>query len=147
MLPKESQEFGYGDIIYDRLPDTSKPMRITMTTDVNGYAFSIKGTSMILSCTVLAVYCILVLLHISLVLFKRSSSSTSFDTISDVVSLAMQSHPSDRLQHTAAGIQSTKVFSTLVKVITTGEDNDHLEFEFGDHPTGGDRIVEGKFYS
>lgn len=147
MMPSEKQEFGYGGNIYNmsEVPDISKLTKFVFRVDVNGYAYNIRGASMVLSCVVLTAYSSLVLVHIVFVLIKRTSS-TSFDTVSEVVSLAMQSQPTDRLHNTSAGIYTTKVFSNLVKLIRTGHNKDHLELDFGDHEYGGDKIVEGEFY-
>lgn len=148
MMPPETQEFGYGGNIYDLTGlDLSNSSKFTVHVEVNGYAYNIRGASMVLSCTVLLVYCLLVLIHIIYVLINRTTS-TSFNTVSEVVVLSMQSQPTDHLHNTSAGIYTTKVFSKLVKIVRTGEGINHLELDFGDRDAGGkgDGIVEGEFY-
>jgi hypothetical protein len=148
MMPKSNQEFGYGGDIYNLsgTPDLSKLSKFTVQVEVNGYAYNIRGATMVLSCVVLLCYCFLAGVHSVFVLMKRSSSN-SWDSVSEVTALAMQSQPTERLRNTCAGISTTRVFSNLVKVVRTGTDRDHLELDFGDRdPDFGEPLVEDDFY-
>ena len=132
MLPNDKKEFGYGGNIYDLSSiDVSLTSKFTMQVDVEGYAYSSRGPSMILSCMVLLTYCTMVLIHVVFVFWKRSSS-TSWDSVSEIVTLAMQSQPSDKLENTCAGINSTGVFSQNVRIVKTGPQSSHLELDFDD---------------
>ena len=112
-------ELPYGHKTYNMtlIPSLSALTKFSIRVDVNGFAYNV------LSCAVLIAYCLLVFVHIVFVLINPSSSS-SFDTVSEVVSVAMQSQPTERLQHTAAGIYSTRVLSNLVRLIRTGGKRD-----------------------
>jgi len=148
VMPKANQEFGYGGDIFNLsgVPDQSKLSKFTVEVEVNGYAYNIRGATMILSCIVLLFYCLLAGIHSVFVLVKRSSS-TSWDTVSEVTALAMQSQPTQLLKNTCAGISTTRVFSHLVKVVETGAERDHLELDFGDRELGyGEPLVEDDFY-
>jgi hypothetical protein len=148
MMPKPDQEFGYGGDIYNlsEIPDFSKMSKFTVEVDVNGYAYNIRGATMVLSCAVLLCYCFLAGLHSLFVLIKRSTSD-AWDSVSEVTSLAMQSQPTERLRNTCAEISTTGVFSNLMKVVRTGVEKDHLELDFGDRgPLVDERVVEDEFY-
>lgn len=148
IMPKASQEFGYGGDIYNLtgISDLSKLSKFTVQVEVNGYAYNMRGSTMILSCVVLLCYCILAGIHSVFALIKRTSSN-AWDSVSEVTALAMQSQPTEVLKNTCAGISTTKIFSSLVKVIRTGVDKDHLELYFGDHgPSYGEQLEEDQFY-
>ena len=148
MMPKQSQELGYGGNIYNLsdIPDQSKLSKFTVHVDVNGYAYSLKGAAMLLSCAVLLSYCFLVAVHSTFVVITRTSSN-AWDTVSEVTALAMQSQPTEVLKNTCAGFSTAAVFSRLVKVVKTGPAGDHLELDFGDYGRGyGERLVEDEFY-
>ncbi len=145
MMPKPNQEFGYGGDIYNLsgISDPSKLAKFTVQVEVNEYAYSSRGATMILSCLVLLSYCVLASIHSVFVLVTRRSSN-AWDSVSEVTALAMQSQPTEALRNTSAGIHTTTVFSNLVKVVRTGPQKDHLELSFG-HDSG-EPPVEDEFY-
>jgi hypothetical protein len=149
MMPDDKVEFGYGRNIYNMSTfNVANTTKFTMQVDIEGYAFNIQGTSTILSCVVLLAYCMMVAIHIGFVIWTRSSS-TSWDSVSEVVALAMQSKPSDKLGNTCAGINSTGVFTNNVRIIRTGPRRDHLELDFVNgisSPNAGDRITAKDFF-
>jgi hypothetical protein len=147
MMPSSNQEFGYGGDIYNLSGiDTSKLSKFTVQVDVNGYAYNSRGATMILSCTILILYCLLASIHVTFVLVKRTNSN-AWDSVSEVTALAMQSQPTEVLKNTCAGISTSRIFSNLVRVVRTGVDGDHLELDFGDHDPGyGEPLVEDDFY-
>lgn len=146
MMPKPDQVFGHGGDIYNLsgIADIPKLSKFTVRVDVNGYAYSMRGATVYLSCAVLIVYCLLAGVH-SLFVMIKASSSNAWDSVSEVTALAMQSQPTEVLKNTSAGISTTKLFSYLVKVVVTGIDKDHLELDFGDHGPG-KPLVEDEFY-
>lgn len=148
MMPKPKQEFGYGGDIYNLsgIPDPSKLAKFTVQVEVNGYAYSSNGATMILSCAVLLAYCVLVGIHSAFVLITRRSSN-AWDSVSEVTALAMQSQPTEALINTCAGINTTRAFSNLVRIVRTGPQKDHLELDFGDHSGEyGLPLIEDEFY-
>ncbi|KAF2118218.1 hypothetical protein BDV96DRAFT_597083 [Lophiotrema nucula] len=131
ILPKG--QFGYGGNIYD-LPagtDTSKMTQFTTKINIEGYAYNFKGTSILLSSIVLAVYAMIAAIHIGFT-FWTGLTPQAWDTVSEVTALAMQSQPSRILKNTCAGIETTTLFTHIVKVVQTGENGEHLELDFGD---------------
>jgi len=147
IMPEQGQEFGYGANIYNisGVPDVSKLSKFTVQVDVNGYAYNIRGSTMILSIIVLCCYCAMTIVH-SVFLLVQRRSSTAWNTVSEVTALAMQSQPTKTLKNTCVGISTTEVFSNLVRVVKTGE-GDHLELDFGDREESvRERLVEDEFY-
>jgi hypothetical protein len=139
-------EFGYGGSVYD-LPvgaDISKMTRFQTRVNINGYAYHWRSTANALSCFVLGVYCLVAIFHIMFAL-KTGLSSQSWDTISEIVALAMQSRPTERLRNTCAGIVTTSVFENFVRVGKVGDCGEHLELLFeGDSEV--DPVVLDAFY-
>ena len=82
---------------------------------------------------VMMVYCILAFAHI-IYLGISGISSTAWDSIAEIVALAMNSSPTKHLQNTCAGIFGSKTFQIPVKIMVTnggsGKD-EHLELVFG----------------
>jgi hypothetical protein len=78
MMPKSNQEFGYRGDIYNlsRTPDLLKLSKFTVQVEVNGYAYNIRGATMVLLCVVLLCYCFLAGVHSVFVLMKRLSSNS-----------------------------------------------------------------------
>ena len=74
-------------------------------------------------------YCIIALAHI-IYSGITGLSSTAWDSIGEVIALAMNSSPSAHLQNTCAGIIGTKAYKTNVRVVATK--GDHLELVFGE---------------
>ncbi len=148
MMPNQNQVLGYGGDIYNLsgTPDQSKLSKFTVHVDVNGYAYSMRGATIFLSCAVLVLYCFLAVVHSIFVLTKKTSSN-AWDSVSEVTALAMQSQPTEVLKNTSAGISTTSLFSNLVKVVRTGTNKDHLELDFGDRGPGyGEPLVQDDFY-
>ncbi|CZR68205.1 uncharacterized protein PAC_18104 [Phialocephala subalpina] len=103
MMPKPTREFGYG-----------------VQVDVTGYAYNMRGATIILSCMVLLSYYTLVGVHFAFVLMKRLSSN-AWDSVSEVMALAIQSQPTEQ---------------PCEDVVRTGVEYEHLELDFGDHLSG-----------
>ena len=74
-------------------------------------------------------YCILVLAHL---IYSAISgvSSTAWDSVAELVALAMNSSPTEALQNTCAGIVGRKAYETHVRVMKTSDK--HLELVFGE---------------
>lgn len=74
-------------------------------------------------------YCILVLAHL---IYSAISgvSSTAWDSVAELVALAMNSSPTKTLQNTCAGIIGRTALQTNVRVLKTSEK--HLELVFGE---------------
>ena len=96
---------------------------------VYGWLYSARGTTTILSITVMLLYCALVLGHI---IYSAISgiSSTAWDSTAEFVALAMNSSPTKILQNTCAGIVGRRALQTPVRVLATTPG--HLELVFGE---------------
>ena len=80
-------------------------------------------------------YCTLAVAHI-IYLLSTGLSSDAWDSAAEVITLAMNSSPTEHLKNTCSGIIGMKPFRTRVRIIATsnvtGVEDDHLELVFGE---------------
>lgn len=93
-----------------------------------GWTYTIRETTIKLAIAVMLVYCILALAHI---IYSAISgvSSTAWDSVAEMLALAMNSSPTESLHNTCAGIVGKKAYQANVRVLKTSEK--HLELVFG----------------
>ena len=94
-----------------------------------GWGYTAQATATKLAIAVMMTYCILVFGHIIYSAISGISSS-AWDSIAELVTLTMNSSPTEILQNTCAGVVGRKVFQTNVRVLQTTDK--HLEMVFGD---------------
>ena len=100
---------------------------LRMKTQVNGYAYSFEGITIKLSITILMLHAVLALCH---TVYEVGSglSSSSWDSVVELVALAMNSAPTTTLLNTCAGITQITTMKLIVRIVPTKAD--HLELEF-----------------
>lgn len=132
--------------------ETKNFLKLRIDSTVEGYAFSMQGLAPKLTAAVLMLYCTLVVAH---VLYAAVSgiSSTSWDTMTEWVVLAVNSPASVRLRNTCAGVHQMEVFGLEVRILEGGGsgqerrkgeesrggregEEDHLGLCFGDVDEG-----------
>ena len=89
----------------------------------------LDGTATKLAIAVMFIYCLLASSH-TLYAIITGISSSAWDSVAELVALAINSSPSDVLQNTCAGIIGTRAFKAPVRIAETTEG--HLELLFGD---------------
>ncbi|KAI4239729.1 MAG: hypothetical protein L6R40_005474 [Gallowayella cf. fulva] len=129
---------GRGDV-FTVDPSASRDwVRLRVDSFVEGYGFGLDGFAPKLTAAVLLLYCALVSAHVVYTLIS-GVSSTSWDSITEMVALAVNSSPTIHLRNTCAGVAQMGVFALPVRVLVCkdagggggGEDDDHLEMVFG----------------
>ena len=91
----------------------------------NGFGYRVDLFAVQISLAILSVYCCLVTAHIVYSLWFGISSS-AFDSVYEIIALAMNSRPVEELQNTCAGIQTTGVFQHRVRIASTnGSEQSH----------------------
>lgn len=146
ILPKG--RFGAGGEDYN-LPlgaDTSKMAEFEAEIFIEGWAYNFQGKAAKLSCMILAAYAAFAIFHIGFTI-KMGMTSQAWDTVAEIIALAMQSRPTEVLKNTSAGITTATVFTHMVKVVQSGEHGEHLELDFRDHPDAAKQpLVPNEFY-
>jgi hypothetical protein len=102
------------------------PMR--MRALVNGYASGPDGVTIKLAITILMIHATLALAHTLYEVLFSGLSSSSRDSVSELVALAMNSSPKKALQNTCAGIRRMATMKSPVRIVAT--EDDHLELDF-----------------
>ena len=103
---------------------------LTMHAKVSGYAYSRVGFTTILSIVVLFTYSCIVLTHWAYMIWVKESSS-SWQSGAEIAALAMNSRPTDALQNTGAGVETSRVFGHQVRIVSVGE---RVELSFKGRP-------------
>lgn len=128
ILPSYHKSLGYGSSIFN-ISDVEKARstKFTMQAEAQGYAYAYRGATTMIAMIGLSICSVIVLSHwVCLMWFKESSSS--WDSISELVALAVSSTPSPEFANTGAGIQSIGIFGKETKVV---DRDGHLELSFG----------------
>ena len=124
---------GKGDIFKVDPKQAKDWVNFRVDSSVEGYAYSIEGLAPKLTGTILLIYCFITIIHVLYSLLS-GVSSTSWDSISEFMVLAVNSSPTDKLRNTCAGIISMNVFKLPVRVLRSKDepdDDEHLELVFG----------------
>ncbi|KAJ5364551.1 uncharacterized protein N7496_010264 [Penicillium cataractarum] len=143
LMPQGPGALGKGGILWNMSGvDTTNMTKFTTTATANGYAYASSRSTTITAIIVLLIYCVMVVPH-TIYTFWTGWSSSSWDSIPEIVALAMQSTPTEILENTGAGISTTRVFSEPVQVWDMGQ---RLELTFRDTRNGGIEIKENETY-
>ncbi|KAL8692361.1 MAG: hypothetical protein Q9218_002612 [Villophora microphyllina] len=124
---------GKGDVFKVDPVRSKNWVRLRVDSSVEGYAFSTEGFAPKLTAAVLLIYCALVVAHFCYATIS-GVSSTSWDSIAELVVLAVNSSPTTQLRNTCAGITQLSVFRTPIRILTgkdVNDEEDHLELVFG----------------
>lgn len=119
MLPQQAV-FGYGGDAFDFSPNASAAnngfSKFEMRT-VNGYGYGIN-TASLLSTLTLLVYATIAVFYVVHSTFITRTTSNSWESISGVIALAMNSRPprSNNLKNTGAGISTVGTLKSRVRI-------------------------------
>ncbi|KAH0373824.1 hypothetical protein KCU65_g356, partial [Aureobasidium melanogenum] len=103
-----------------------------LRTDVStqGYGYHLDQTTKIIAISVLAAYCLYILIFVILMLTLNRVHSNAWDSIGELTALAIMSRPDNKLRNTSAGIETVALFKLPVNI--RANDDNHLEILFGD---------------
>lgn len=136
-------ELGPGGMLWNMTGiDTANMTKFTMSVTVKGYAYSLGGATSIAAIIVLLLYCLLVVAH-TVYVCLNSRSSSSWESISEIVALALQSRATDYLRNTGPGISTKEIFRSPVQIRDVGQ---RVELTFLDTRDGSKTIQENKEY-
>ncbi len=101
-------------------PAHSHYVRLRMRVDVAGYAWYASGFSDYLATAVVATYMVMAVAHTVWVLAKGVTGS-SWDTVTELVALALRSPVSEALSGSGAGIERLGTYGRLARLRVMGE--------------------------
>ncbi|KAI4194521.1 MAG: hypothetical protein LQ350_007728 [Teloschistes chrysophthalmus] len=108
-------------------------VKLRVDSSVEGYAFSTEGFAPKLTAAVLLIYCTLVMAHACYAAVSGVSSQ-SWNSMAELVVLAVNSSSTMQLRNTCAGISQMCVFRSPIRILTSkdlNDEDDHLELVFG----------------
>jgi hypothetical protein len=128
LLPKGTV-FGTGGSAFNySFQAGDQSTKLEARTTVNGYGYGVT-TAPLLSTLVLFIYSLIAIIYlVHSICFARTTSS-SWESITELVALAVNSTPSSALKNTGAGIAT---LSTLKQPVKIGISGDRLQMAFRD---------------
>jgi hypothetical protein len=136
--------FGAGGEIWDTSDiDTSNMLKAEVQVTVNGYGFWIESRTVLAAAVLLLIYCCFTLPHAIFVALS-GVSYMSWDSITNLTTLAIQSTRTATLQNTTAGVAGNGVYKTPVKLRAVGG---QVEILFEDTERESELVQAGVAYS
>lgn len=124
---------GKGNIFEVGASESKDWVKFRVSSVVQGYAYNTRGVIPKLAICLLLIYCAFAMAHIFYAGIS-GISSTCWDSIAEVIALAVNSPPTIALRNTCAGITEFDIFKLPVRVLTMRDevgDGEHLELVFG----------------
>ena len=117
LLPSAAYTMTYGGNAFNiSSTEQATSTRLIMNAVASGYAYNPRGSAAKFSMFALLLYVFIALCHAGYTLWYKETSS-SWDSISELVALAIRSDRSERLVNTGAGINSFAVFKQRAQVV------------------------------
>ena len=104
-------------------PSHSNYVNLRMRVEVVGYAWYANGSSDYLAIAVVVLYMLVALTHTIWVL-TQGVTSTSWDTVTELLALAVQSPVSDELRGSGAGIERLGTYARLTRLRAVREEGE-----------------------
>ena len=96
-------------------PANSDYVKLRMRVEVVGYAWYASGVSDYLATAVVLIYMLMALAH-TIWVFTKGVTSSSWDTVTELLALALQSPKSDALRGSGAGIERLGTYGRLTRL-------------------------------
>lgn len=136
--------FGSGGEIWNTNGiDTSNMLKAEVQVTINGYGFWIESKTVIAAVVLILLYCCFTLPHAIFVAIS-GVSYMSWDSITGLTTLAIQSSKTSTLHNTTVGVAGNGVYKTPVKLRAVG---DQIEIMFEDTERENELIRPGVAYS
>lgn len=143
MLPRYSLGFNGPQSIFTELDmETLNVSMFTIYARVNGYAWSSEGMIQKANMVVLIVYVFIACLHV-IYSVPTETTSSAWDSVPEMVALALQSQRSFAMQNTGAGIDTIAPMKQKVRVRNV---DGHLEYIFDDTYLNGSGVRANRKY-
>jgi hypothetical protein len=150
MIPQGSV-FGRGGSAFDLAPFLNNlSAKFELRTTLNGYGYRIT-TSNVLSTLVLMVYSLISLAYMLYSLVVSRTTSSAFQSMTEMLALTAKSAPSSALKNTGAGIATLGMLKKMVRIGVSDESLQMLVDESegkgeGFEKEGVGRVVRNRYY-
>ena len=117
LLPSVGYTMSYGGNAFNiSSAEQTASTKLIMNADAEGLAYNPRGSAAKFSIFALLLYVFIALSHMGYTVWNRETSS-SWDSISELVALALRSDRSERFVNTGAGISSFAIFKQRAQVV------------------------------
>ena len=96
-----------------------------------GYSWGFRGATFYFAATILLIHAVLAIAHLSIAL-ARQWTTKSWGTMGEVIALAVNSPPTEKLRGTGAGVSKGATWKQIVRIREIDGTRLALEFEDGD---------------
>lgn len=125
--------------------NTTEYTEVTWRVERLGYGWGLGGTTIKLAMAALLLHVLLVVIHlVNLVI--GGWTSTSWANIGEMIALAVDSEPAEKLVNTSAGVEKSATWQEIVKIQEVGEEGLQLVFGNDSQQRLTKRVVIGKKY-
>ena len=140
-LPKHAT-FGPGGSAFNYTPKAGEnSTKFEMRSAALGYGYGI-ATANLLSMIVLCVYSLIAIIHVFTSVCCTKTTSSAWESITEIIALAVSSSPSPSLRNTGAGIDTLGVFKQPVKI---GVSDECLQMVFNDEKAV-NKVSQNEYY-
>lgn len=117
-LVPSGYKMGYGGNAFNISdPEKTASTKLTMRAGAFGWAFNRRGSAAKFAMIALLLYVLIAFGHLLYTIIWTRESSSSWDSISELVALAIRSDPPRALENTGAGIETDGTFEQPTRVI------------------------------
>ncbi|KAI4633847.1 uncharacterized protein J4E87_001013 [Alternaria ethzedia] len=120
-----------GERLFKWNPDSYVPgfYSVRITLDSYGYGYGLQNTAVWAAMIVLLLFALMLIVHIAFVGYSvargRYYGGECWEDVAELIALAMNSAPSEKLYGTSAGVERVDTWRSLVRIQETGDQ--HLE--------------------
>ncbi|KAL8748053.1 MAG: hypothetical protein Q9190_000138 [Brigantiaea leucoxantha] len=122
-------------------PSWGEAIKFEMRSAALGYGYGI-ATANLLSMIVLCVYSLISIIHVFTSVCCTKTTSSAWESITEIIALAVSSSPSPSLRNTGAEIDTLGVFKQPVKI---GVSDECLQMVFNDEKAV-DKVSQNEYY-
>ena len=140
-----------GERLFKWNPDSYVPnfYSVRITLDSYGYGYGLQNTAVWAAMIVLLLFALMLIVHVAFVGYSvargRYYGGECWEDVAELIALAMNSAPSEKLYGTSAGVERVDTWRSLVKIQETGDQ--HLELCVVDgQQEDGETVKVGKKY-
>ncbi|KAI4705026.1 hypothetical protein J4E89_009319 [Alternaria sp. Ai002NY15] len=140
-----------GERLFKWNPDSYVPgfYSVRITLDSYGYGYGLQNTAVWAAMIMLLLFALMVIVHVAFVGYSvargRYYGGECWEDVAELIALAMNSAPSEKLYGTSAGVERPETWRSMIKIQETGDQ--HLELCVVDgQQEDGETVKIGKKY-
>ncbi|KAI4640011.1 hypothetical protein J4E93_008810 [Alternaria ventricosa] len=122
---------------------------VRITLDSYGYGYGLQNTAVWAAMVILLLFALMLIVHVAFIGYSiargRYYGGECWEDVAELIALAMNSAPSDKLYGTSAGVERPETWTSMIQIQETGDQ--HLELCVVDgQQEDGETVKIGKKY-